>query len=167
MKLQDSNILFSKFSQTAIARLQFVKNAAARLSTRTDRRSHVTLNLASLHRLPVNFRIDFKILLITLKALHGLAPACVSVLPKPDTAGHHPDFETTSILISWVRWVFGKTSRLFYDFKDCSGCCMFLCSNAFVWTSECLFRSGMHLPLSIWIFYFCMDVNALHFVTCV
>lgn len=100
VKLQESNILFSKFSQTAVARLRFVKNAAARLTTRTDRRSHVTLNLASLHRLPVNFRIDFKILLITLKALHGLAPACISVLPKPDTAEHHPDFETTSFLIS-------------------------------------------------------------------
>jgi hypothetical protein len=35
---------------------------------------HITPVLASLHWLPVVFRIKFKILLFTFKSLHGLAP---------------------------------------------------------------------------------------------
>ncbi len=41
---------------------------------------HITPVLASLHWLPVRFRIEFKILLIVLKILHGLAPAYLSEL---------------------------------------------------------------------------------------
>ena len=72
-------------SQADLSRLQLVQNAAARLLTRTGRRSHITPVLASLHRLPVKLRIDFKILFITYKALHGLAPAYVSELLSPYT----------------------------------------------------------------------------------
>lgn len=38
-------------------------------------------HLASLHWLPVFFRIDFKILLITFKVLQGLAPSYIAELP--------------------------------------------------------------------------------------
>ena len=38
-------------------------------------REHITPVLASLHWLPVAFRIDFKILLLVFKALNGLAPS--------------------------------------------------------------------------------------------
>ena len=57
-----------------VNRLQLVQNAAARLLTRTSRRSHITPVLASLHCLPVKFRINYKILLITYEALHDLDP---------------------------------------------------------------------------------------------
>ncbi|KAF7646209.1 hypothetical protein LDENG_00191490, partial [Lucifuga dentata] len=48
------------------------------LLTRTRRRAHITPILKSLHWLPVSFRIDFEILLLVFKALHGLAPRYVS-----------------------------------------------------------------------------------------
>ncbi|KAF7650904.1 hypothetical protein LDENG_00119220, partial [Lucifuga dentata] len=54
-----------------------------RLLTRTKRREHITPVLASLHWLPVHFRIQFKILLITFKATHGLAPSYISALLMP------------------------------------------------------------------------------------
>ena len=57
-----------------INKLQLVQNAAARLICSTPRFSHVTPVLFSLHWLPVKFRIDFKILIITFKAIHGQAP---------------------------------------------------------------------------------------------
>ena len=57
-----------------INKLQHVQNAAARLICSTPRFSHVTPVLFSLHWLPVKFRIDFKILIITFKAIHGQAP---------------------------------------------------------------------------------------------
>ena len=47
---------------------------AAHLVTLTRRQEHITPILRSLHWLPVHYRIVFKILLLTYKALNGLAP---------------------------------------------------------------------------------------------
>ncbi|KAL3056304.1 hypothetical protein OYC64_018905 [Pagothenia borchgrevinki] len=66
--------------QASIKRLQLVQNAAARLLTRHKKRDHITPILASLHWLPIRFRIDFKLLLFVFKALNGLAPAYISEL---------------------------------------------------------------------------------------
>ncbi len=44
----------------------------------TKRRAHIMPILKSLHRLPVSFHIDFKILLLVYMALHGLAPDYLS-----------------------------------------------------------------------------------------
>ena len=55
--------------------LQLIQNAAARVLMRTNRRDHVSPVLASLHWLPVKFRIEFKILLLTYKALNDRAPS--------------------------------------------------------------------------------------------
>ncbi|KAF7659279.1 hypothetical protein LDENG_00000890, partial [Lucifuga dentata] len=52
--------------------LQTVQNAAVRLLTKANRRSHIILS--ALHWLPVNFRVHFKILVLTFRALHGQAP---------------------------------------------------------------------------------------------
>ncbi|KAL0964863.1 hypothetical protein UPYG_G00330070, partial [Umbra pygmaea] len=49
---------------TLVARLQMVQNAAARLLTNTKKHEHITPVLASLHWLPVQSRIQFKILLM-------------------------------------------------------------------------------------------------------
>ncbi|KAF7642270.1 hypothetical protein LDENG_00261100, partial [Lucifuga dentata] len=48
------------------------------LLTGFNRRHHITPLLASLHWFPVRFRIEFKILLITFKALLGLAPSYIT-----------------------------------------------------------------------------------------
>ena len=53
-------------------------NTAARILTRTKQCDHITPVLASLHWLPVKARADFKVLLLTYKALHGLAPTYLS-----------------------------------------------------------------------------------------
>ena len=45
--------------------LQLVQKAAARVPTRTKRRELITSALASLHNLPVTFRVNFKILVLT------------------------------------------------------------------------------------------------------
>ena len=41
---------------------------------------HITLVLIQLHWLPVLSRVNFKILLLTFKVLHGLAPSYISDL---------------------------------------------------------------------------------------
>ena len=79
-RLDYCNSLYSGISQSSLSRLQLVQNAAARLLTGTRRRDHITPVLASLHWLPVRFRIQFKILLFVYKALNGLAPPYISEL---------------------------------------------------------------------------------------
>ena len=68
---------------TELNKLQRVQNAAARLISRTPKSHHITPILQQLHWLPVKDRISFKLLLLTFKALHGLAPVYISELIKP------------------------------------------------------------------------------------
>lgn len=79
-RLDYCNALYIGLSQTSLSHLQLVQNAAARFLTSTSRRAHITPVLATLHWLPVRFRIDFKILLFVFKALNGLAPEYLSEL---------------------------------------------------------------------------------------
>ncbi|KAF7655435.1 hypothetical protein LDENG_00055950, partial [Lucifuga dentata] len=51
-------------------------------------RHHITAILASLHWFPVRFRIEFKILLITFKALLGLAPSYITEMLTPYESVH-------------------------------------------------------------------------------
>lgn len=53
------------------------QNAAACLLTETRRRQHITPVLAALHWLPIRFRIEFKILLVTFKPLHCQVPSYI------------------------------------------------------------------------------------------
>ena len=82
-RLDYCNALYSASNKKAISRLQMVQNSAARLLTNTKKRDHITPVLAALHWLPVSYRIDFKLLLITFKALHGLAPSYIKDLLDP------------------------------------------------------------------------------------
>ncbi len=50
-----------------------IQNVAACVIIRTQMREHISLVLASLHWQPVRSRIGFKILLLTYKALNGVA----------------------------------------------------------------------------------------------
>ncbi|KAF7247065.1 RNA-directed DNA polymerase from mobile element jockey [Varanus komodoensis] len=54
--------------------LQLVQNRAARLLTGTGRYVHMTPVLRQLHWLPIEVRAQFKVLVMTYKALNGLGP---------------------------------------------------------------------------------------------
>ena len=68
-----NSILFG-LPNTELQKLQRVQNVAARLICNTNNFDHITPTLVKLHWLPVKYCINFKILLITFKAIHGLAP---------------------------------------------------------------------------------------------
>ena len=68
------NALLSGYLDNALNKLQLVLNSAAQFLTRTQKLALITPVLASLHRLPVKARADFKVLLLTYKTLHVLAP---------------------------------------------------------------------------------------------
>ncbi|XDV17969.1 hypothetical protein PO909_023757 [Leuciscus waleckii] len=73
-RLDYCNALYIGLNQASLHRLQLVQNAAARLLTNTRKHDHITPVLYSLHWLPVEFRIQFKILLFVFCSIHGLAP---------------------------------------------------------------------------------------------
>ncbi len=79
-RLDYSNALLGGCSAHLINKLQMVQNAAARVLTRTRKYDHISPVMSTLHWLPIKHRIDFKILLITYKALNGLAPQCLREL---------------------------------------------------------------------------------------
>ncbi len=73
-RLYYCNALLSGCSARIINKLKIVQNAAARVLTRTRKYDHISPVLSTLHWLPIKHRIDFKILLITYKALNCLPP---------------------------------------------------------------------------------------------
>ena len=73
----------------SISKLQHVQNAAVRLITNTPRYDQVTLVLRSLHWLPVKERVTFKILALSFKAIHGLAPDYTQSLVTLQCPSHY------------------------------------------------------------------------------
>ena len=66
-----------------IALLQNVQNSTACLITKHKKFDHITPVMKKLHWLPVNQRIVYRILLVTYKALNGLAPSYIRDMLQP------------------------------------------------------------------------------------
>ncbi|XP_071507818.1 uncharacterized protein [Diadema antillarum] len=79
-RLDYCNGLLYGATATQIEKLQRVQNAAARLATGTSKFSHMQPVLRQLNWLPIRSRIHYKILLLTFKCIHGLAPPYLSDL---------------------------------------------------------------------------------------
>ena len=87
-----------------INKLQRIQNAAARLICQQSRFCHITPLLFDLHWLPVKFRIEFKILLITFKALKGLSPTYIdSLISIKSTSRYDLRSSNDSLLLSYPK----------------------------------------------------------------
>ena len=68
-------LLYGVPDKPIMKRLKKVQHSAARLVTRTLRHEHISPALKELHWLRIPERIEYKILLLTYKAIHGAAPS--------------------------------------------------------------------------------------------
>ena len=79
-RLDNGNCLLYGISDHLLTKLQRAQNAAARLITKTRKHDHITAVLINLHWLPIKQRIEYKLLLLTFRSLHGLAAPYLSDL---------------------------------------------------------------------------------------
>ena len=98
-RLDHCNSLLYGLPANQIWKLLRVQNSAARLICNVGRIDHITPRLYKLHWLPVRYRINFKILLITYKAINRLAPEYISELVKLKTASRYNLRSSTELLL--------------------------------------------------------------------
>ena len=79
-RLDYCNSLLYGVPKYLLQKLQRVQNTAARLLTDTKKSAHITPVLIELHWLPVQYRIQFKIILLVYKAVNDLAPSYLKEL---------------------------------------------------------------------------------------
>ena len=79
-RLDNGNCLLYGISDHLLTKLQRVQNAAARLITKTKKHDLITALLIDLHWLPIKQRIEYKLLLLTFRSLHGLAVSYITYL---------------------------------------------------------------------------------------
>jgi dsDNA-binding SOS-regulon protein len=74
-KLDSLNSLLYGVPEKLTRKLQLVQNHAARVIVKLKRYDHITPVLKDLHWLPITYRVEYKICLLTYKCLQGTAPS--------------------------------------------------------------------------------------------
>ena len=93
------NSLLYGISQYQMNRLQRILNTAARVTCRLPRFAHVTTALFRLHCLPIKYCILYRIALLTLKVLKGMAPSYLSDLLVVQTKSHYSLRRNSQLLL--------------------------------------------------------------------
>ena len=112
-RLDYCNSLLFGVPDCHLHKLQRVQDTVAHLIFQESRFCHITLLLKSLHWLLVKYRIVFKIILTTFKAIHGLALAYISELISVRDTGRYDFRSNDGLLLAPCR---GKTLTTLGDY---------------------------------------------------
>ena len=93
------NVVLYGLPDYVIERIQRVQNHAARLISGAHRRDHISPVLQALHWLPVEERVNYKVLLLAFKAVRGIAPKYLSDLLKPYIPGRSLRSSSKGLLV--------------------------------------------------------------------
>ena len=85
-RLDYCNSLFLSLTDFELRRLQLVQNSLCSVVTHSSKFSHITPQLKKLHWLPVRYRVQFKLALITYKILNQGQPVYLRELIHPYTS---------------------------------------------------------------------------------
>ena len=81
-RIDYTNSILYGSTDYGLNKLQRLHNTAARLIKGAKKNDHIMSILEERHWLPIRYRIQFKILLLVYKCLHGLAPQYLTELIK-------------------------------------------------------------------------------------
>ena len=99
------NSLLGNLPKSSINKMQLVQNIAARITLGKGKYESATICLEKLHWLPIQQRIDFKIISLVHKCLHGNAPLYLQRLLQhcnPTRRGLQSEDDTTRLLVPWT-----------------------------------------------------------------
>ena len=88
-RLDYYNCLFVSITNFELRRLQLVQNSLCGVVTHSYKFPHITPRFEKIHWLPVRYRVQFKIGLITYKILNHGQPAYLSELIHPCTSSRN------------------------------------------------------------------------------
>jgi len=101
----------------SIKKLQRVQNNAARIVLEAPRRSHVSPLLRTLHWLPVQQRIDYKVVLLTFKVRSTSTSSYLRLLIQDWEHSHNLRLTTTTLAFGQID---DRQIRLFRRVSPCS-----------------------------------------------
>ena len=112
-RLDYCNSLLYGINWYLVSQLQRCQNNTARFVSLRRKYDHITPVLKDLHWLPVEYRINYKILLLAYKAQHGMAPPYLSSLLSPYKPGRSLRSEGKHLLMTPCYRLEGFGKRCF------------------------------------------------------
>ena len=100
--LDYANSLLGGLLKTSIAKLQRIQNIAAKVVLNKGKYDSATSCLATLHWLPIKYRIEYKIITLVYRSLHNMAPPYLTRLVSyytPKRRGLHSEEDTSKLEI--------------------------------------------------------------------
>ena len=117
-RLDYCNSLFYSITDKQCRRLQAVQNTLCRIVSRINRYSSITAPMMSLHWLPIHFRVQFKVNLLTCKVWNGHNPTYLDSYIKPYKSAHNTRCRNPSTNMLSLQYYHYKTHKLFVQLSN-------------------------------------------------